>query len=199
MAIFSLLHRALLAGSFLFSLLPMAARAHTGEVVLQKSGADMRLTVMAAPVPLRAGPAEFHILVQDSASDDSMLNATVSVELTRTDATPVSEADIWQGGSCCPVTVDGIPSSILALAQREDSRNRLFYTASISLPASGKWALSVAVTTASAQRLVAETKLLVQRPLSDLENYLVWWLIPPVGIGLFAANRCLRRSRSKSL
>lgn len=169
-------------------------RAHSGEIVAQAANDELRLTVMAAPVPLRAGPVEFHTLVQRP-DGEAVLDAVVSLELTRDGDTPLAEGDIWQGGSCCPVTADGLATSVLALAERNDGRNRLFYTADLAVPAAGTWHLAIAVT-AGEQRLVVTRDLTIAAPLSAAEAYWVWWILPPLGVGVFATHQHLKRRRT---
>jgi hypothetical protein len=131
--------------------------------------------VFTQPAPLRAGPAEISVLVQDHDSQRPVLDAEVLVLLQ-------------QRGS------DGPP--IRAEATRQNAANKLMYATKVELPVSGQWQLRVmvhqgAVTADVAGLVMAEPSW----PL--LLSFWPWLTLPPLAIGLFGLHQWLSRRRSR--
>jgi FixH len=143
------------------------ALADGGIVQMQRSSGQFVITVFTAPVPLRAGPADISIMIQDS-NNHPVLDADVTVILHR------------EGGE-----------SIKAEAKRGQSKNRLLYTALLSLPEAGRWEIEVAVVRNTEKTRISGV-MMVAPPRSFLLTY--WWTlaIPPVAIGLFIINQWLK-------
>src|SRR5215831_20221905 len=58
------------------------ARADGGAVRLREKTGGYQLTVFTSPTPLRAGPVDVSVLVQDAATEEYVPNARVTVRLT---------------------------------------------------------------------------------------------------------------------
>src|SRR5258706_7098552 len=62
-------------------LAPLVVRADGGAVCLSKISGLFLVTVFASPEPLRAGPIDISILVQDARTGGIVLDATVDLEI----------------------------------------------------------------------------------------------------------------------
>jgi hypothetical protein len=145
------------------------AFADGGILQMQRSAGPFVITVFTAPAPLRAGPADISILVQDSSNHNPVLDAKVTVSLYR------------EGGE-----------AIKAEARREQSKNKLLYAALLNLPEEGRWKIEVIVVRNSEEAKIGGAIIVApQRPF--LLTY--WWTLalPPVAIGLFVINQWLKR------
>jgi hypothetical protein len=99
-----------------------AARADGGTLCLSGETAGYRITVFSAPVPLRAGPVDISVFVQDSATGLPMPEAQATVRLTKP----------GQG-------------ALEGTATRAAATNKLFLATMFELTASGRWELEVQV------------------------------------------------------
>jgi hypothetical protein len=145
------------------------AQADGGSVELHQVAGPFVVTVFTAPVPLRAGPVDISILVQDRAGGQPVLNGEVVVRLRR------------EGGM-----------TLVERATRELAQNKLLYSALMTLPEAGRWQLEVTIKrekeTASVNGQVSAA---APRPF-----LLYYWRslsLPPVVIALFALNQWLKR------
>jgi hypothetical protein len=143
------------------------ALADGGILQMQRSSGPFVITVFTAPVPLRAGPADISILIQDN-NNHPVLDAQVTMIIRRESR-----------------------EAIKAEARRGQSKNRLLYTALLSLPEAGRWEIEVAVVRNSEETWISGV-MMVAPPQSFLLSY--WWTlaIPPVAICLFVINQCLK-------
>jgi cytochrome c oxidase assembly factor CtaG len=152
------------------------ARAHHGGVVqLTEQAGPFIITVFAEPTPLRAGPVEISVLVQDRNNQRPVLDAEVTVLLQQRGA-------------------DGPPMRIEAT--RQHATNKLMYATDGELPTPGQWQLRVmvhqgAVTADVAGLVMAEPSW----PL--LLSFWPWLTLPPLAIGLFGLHQWLSRRRSR--
>ena len=108
------------AGLILLFLAPRLM-ADGGAVQLHEESGPFAITVFASPSPLRAGPVDFSVLVQDRESLESVLDAVVTIQLSR-------EA-----------------SAITADANHARAQNKLLYAATLNLTDPGDWKYSVTV------------------------------------------------------
>jgi hypothetical protein len=88
---------------------------------MEKAGPFL-ITVFSDPTPLRVGPVDISVMVQEGDSGRPILEAEVTVRLQKYGA----------GGS-----------PILAQATRQNATNKLLYAALVDLPAPGLWELQV--------------------------------------------------------
>jgi cytochrome c oxidase assembly factor CtaG len=95
---------------------------HGGEVRLMEKAGPFVITVFSDPTPLRVGPVDLSVLVQNGDSGRPILDAEVTVRLQQ------------HGG--------GGPA-IITEATRQNATNKLLYAAAVDLPASGLWELQV--------------------------------------------------------
>ena len=153
-----------------------AARADGGAVVASGRAGSLRASVLVSPTPLRAGPAEWSVLLQD-ADGAPVLDAEVELELHR------------PGGS------GGHHARRVVSARREASANRLLYSAVVDLPEPGTWRVALRVTRGERGRLDFEVPVAPARGRA-LEHWRALSL-PPIALGLFALHQWLSRRKRR--
>ncbi len=155
-----------------------AARADGGGVVASGRAGPLRASVLVSPTPLRAGPAEWSVLLQD-AGGAPVLDAEVELELHR------------HGAS-------GHHAHRVVAARREASTNRLLYSALVDLPEPGSWRVALRVTRGEHAQL---GQLGFELPVGPATGRAVeHWralLLPPVALGLFALHQWLSRGERR--
>jgi hypothetical protein len=164
--------------------------ADGGVVIAKETVNGLNLTVFASPVPLRAGPADLSVLVQD---DKGRAVLDASVELGWTSAAPVTSTD-WLPLCCSMDTALGRTSAL-----RTHSQNKLLYGAILPIRNAGESEISVSVKSpqGDAKLTIPVTAAPPQPP---LRSYWPLLAFPPVAVGLFAMHQRLsRRGRGGGL
>ncbi len=151
-----------------FTLWSTLVYADGGRVQFQNIAGSFIITLFTAPTPLRAGPVDFSILIQNRETKEPLLDA--SVRLSLRDATGM--------------TVSAEPT-------REQAKNKLLYAATMNMPESGPWKVQVDVTRGS-DSASAGGEIIVLPSRSPLLSYWEYFLIPPVAIILFALHQWLK-------
>jgi len=153
--------------------LPALVRADGGVVRAREVSGPFVLTVFTTPTPLRTGPADVSVMVQDRDTLEPVLDARVVVTLTAT-----------EGG--------GAPTT--ASATRARAANKLLYAASVVLPRVGEWRLRAAVERRGQH---AEIECAAPVEAGPLQVLVFWpWLVFPfVAVALAVLNRHLARGR----
>jgi cytochrome c oxidase assembly factor CtaG len=148
---------------------------HGGEVRLTEKAGPFLITVFSAPTPLRVGPVDLSVMVQDGDSGRPILDAEVTVRLR-------------EHGTGGP--------SILTQATRQNATNKLLYAALVDLPASGLWELQV---TAQHQEQVADVACMVTaaQPRSMPRSWRLYAALLSVMIGGVALHQWHRRHRGE--
>ena len=90
---------------------------------LHENSGPFTVTVFAPAGELDAGPSDFNVLVQDSETQQSLLDSKVEILAQQKNAVRPTEA----------------------VQTTTDSENKLLQTASLDLPAAGEWIVSIAV------------------------------------------------------
>ena len=166
------------------------AHADGGTVIGQGRGEGMLVTVFAQPFPLRAGPVDFSILVQDEATRQPVLNATAGLRLKKLSA-PTPES-AWTSPLCTMPGPDGrIPLT------RSAANNKILYAAMPAVPEPGRWELSFDVIDGN-RRATFSLKADAASPLGP---WVAWWpalATLPAAIALYAWRAGLLRSRRTS-
>ncbi len=153
-------------------LAPIFASADGGVVRLREASGPFLISIFTASDPLRAGPLDLSVLVQDRSSGETILDATVDLTL-------------W------PLDSDSPP--LLVRATDEQATNKLLQAAMVKIPAVGRWALRADVRRGPAEGTVA-TELRVAPPRPRLVAIWPYLLLPPVAIAAFAFHQALRQS-----
>ena len=159
-------HRLLLSALVVLSISTSEVRPawshHGGEVQLMEEAGSFLITAFTDPKPLRVGPVDISVLVQDGDGGRPILDAAVTVQLRE------------RGGESLP---------IITVATRRNSTNKLLYSTQVELLHSGFWELTVDVRqqTTSAQVACA---LVVAPPRSWLLSFWPYTIVLPVVIGV---------------
>lgn len=151
-----------------------AARSDGGLLRLTEQAGPYRLSVFTTPTPLRAGPIDVSVLVQDAGTGATRSDVTVTITLT-------------------PAAGDG--SVLHARATSTAATNKLFQAAAFDLPDAGPWLVTVALNGPEGTGQAAVTVEAEPSPPRwvELWAWIAWPLLP---IALFARHqvRAWRRS-----
>jgi hypothetical protein len=98
------------------------AKADGGRVVLMERQGDRRISVFTSPDPLRAGPVDISVLLQDAETGQPITNVPMNVALTLS-------------GRRGP--------TIRAVAKNDAATNKLLSAALVELPAPGSWDVEI--------------------------------------------------------
>jgi hypothetical protein len=131
------------------------------------------------------------VLVQRRDSNDAVLDAIVSFVLTPPRSSILKQSDPMCGQPGMVTTSGQQDERKTVLTRREQSPNKLLYTAQINFPLSGPWELDALVRHgADSAKFTCEIPVgLPARPLAGLVPFLV---LPPLLVILFAINQRLR-------
>jgi len=157
------------------ALLALSSRAQAdgGLVALHQEAGPFIVTVFTAPSPLRAGPVDISVLVQDRANGQPVLDGEVFVRLQR------------EGGM-----------TLGARATREVAQNKLLYSALMTLPEAGRWELEVTIKQGKeAASVLGQVSAAPPRPF--LLSYWRSLSLPPIVAALFALNQWLKRRAAR--
>jgi hypothetical protein len=146
---------------------PLVALADGGAVCLHEASGPFLVTVFVSPSPLRAGPIDTSVLVQDQQTGAVILDAAIKLVVQ-------------------PLSAEG-PRE-LAEATHEHATNKLLQAATLNLQESGWWVLNVVVSRGREEAVLA-TKLEVAPAMHGLAVIWPFVLIPFFAIGLFAIHQ----------
>jgi hypothetical protein len=168
-----LLTRTLLIATCM-STVTSSVRADGGTVLWQRTTGSFQVTLFTAQTPLRRGPVDLSVMLEDAGETRPIVDARVFVELE-----------------------NGAGKTVRAEATHSQARNKLLYCSLINLPEAGYWKMKTIIEYAD-QRVEVLDHLMVADPQPMLLAY--WKLItfPPMIIILFIINQWLRRSRSRA-
>jgi hypothetical protein len=145
------------------------ARADGGVVMCQRTSAPFTITLFATEMPLRPGPADLSVLLEEPDGHSPILNAQVFMELQH-------EAGML----------------IRAEATRSQARNKLLYCSMINIPKSGHWKIRLHVRRGDSRaEVLSDLVVAAQQPL--LLSHWELIAVPPIVIILFILNQWLRR------
>jgi len=177
--------RCAFAAMVAFAALPLEARADGGAVIARETSEGFDLTVFAAPAPLRAGPADVSVLVQEGGKP--VLDARVSVRWTA-----AGGGQEWQPPCCSMKTDERAVEAVLG-----HSQNKILYSAMLVVPSSGAGKLDVRVERGGREATL--TAGLDARPApSPAAAYWPWLAVTPAAIAAFALNQTLKRRKSRT-
>ena len=145
------------------------ARADGGVVMCQRTSAPFTITLFATEMPLRPGPADFSVLLEQPDGHSPILDAQVFIELEH-------EAGMI----------------IRAQATRSQARNKLLYCSLINLPAAGHWKIRLDIRRGDTRAEVL-SDLVVAAPQPVLLSHWELIAVPPIIIILFILNQLLGR------
>jgi len=151
------------------------AQADGGAAQFTKSAGPFVITVFTTPSPLRAGPVDISLMIQNRENQQPVLDCLAQVQVSKDGAT-----------------------SIGSEATHQAAQNKLLYAAQVKIPESGLWELEAAIKCGDDSANVNGS--LSVAPSSPV--LLVYWrslALPPVFISLFALNQWLKRRSNKGL
>lgn len=185
--------RSLVIGFLLAVAFP--AFADGGAVLREEISGPYRLTIFGAPVPLRAGPADLSVLVQDAQSGTPVLNQHVEISVTAPAAAPAEGTEAWVP-PCCSMKV----KAAAVTATHAAAQNKLLYAANVVIPASGPHDITVTVRAPDGdpEKPALATGVAtaqVAPPAPPLTAYWAYLLAPPFLIAGFALHQRLRHRR----
>lgn len=147
--------------------------ADGGVVRCSEKQDGVELTVFTSPNPLRAGPVDVSVLVQDAETGEAISDADVQVRLIPRERTA---------------------SPVHGVATHADATNKLLQAALVELPAAGAWDVEVECTTAaSAGRptCVANFTMEAGPPMPRWLAVWPWFSWPVAVVLLFGVHRRL--------
>jgi hypothetical protein len=158
-------------------LLPPLARADGGTLRFTERIGGYQVALFTAPSPLRAGPVDFSVLVQDAETDKVLLDARVELILTRT-ASP------------------GEPMHYMA--SPETATNKLLHAAQFELPDAGSYRMDLLIDGPHGS-VHKEMVLEVEPPLPSWSDLWFWIALPFGAIILFIIHqRLVRRATARA-
>jgi hypothetical protein len=150
-------------------------RADGGTVRLSEQKGSYRITVFTAPIPLRTGPVDISVLVQDAATGEQVSGVQVTIEAK------------WRGSP-------GVTLSHPATT--EAATNKLYYAATFDLPEPGWYSLEVSIDGALGEAQV-RCELEAAEPLPSWLTVWPWVGWPVLAILLFGVHQLLVRWKSR--
>jgi len=159
----------------LLFLLPSLAGADGGTVCLRERAGGYQVTVFTSPTPLRAGPVDVSVLVQDAATGECVPEARVTVYL-KAPGHPALEYP----------------------ATPEAATNKLFHAAEFRLPAPGWWDVAVAVEGPHGPARVRFGVEADEPPPRWLDLW-PWFGWPALVVALFGVHQVLIRRKAPSV
>lgn len=163
------------------------AQADGGIVLLRAADGDHEATLFVSPSPLRAGPADFSVLLTGP-EEQPLLDREVTVRLREPDEPGESVVP-----ACC--RIESPPPDQRLPAARGAGGNGLLYEARTRLPKSGQWKVELSWMDADGQERQVAGTFEVGAPAPPLSAYWPWFLLPAVGAGFLALNAAARAHR----
>ena len=159
--------------------------ADGGSVLFQERQGKYEVTVFGLPSPLRAGPVDLSVMVQEVATREPVLDAKVGLSVK-----PLFDAsgarEVWTPPCCSMKRSDDSYA-----ATRERAQNKLMYHALIPITAEGEWELTVEMRHRNDAHYFVKP-LAVAAPRRPMLTYWPLLVLPFVTVGGFALNRYLR-------
>jgi len=167
----------------------MASGFADGGVVLARQVVNgLDLTVFASPSPLRAGPVDVSVLVQNPENGQAVLDADVAIAWS----SKSSAAPDWLP-PCC--TMDDGRAAIPAT--RGHSQNQFLYSAIVPIRTSGSSELVLYVNVEGKNALLS-CELKVLPPRAPAQAYWPFLALPPFAVAGFALHQRLSRKRNRN-
>ena len=175
-----------------FLLPPNFVQGHSlGIVRLRDARGPFVITLFTSPELVSGRAADISVLIQKRDSNEAVLDAIVSFVLAPPGSSILKDTELICGRPGLVATLGSQDGQTTILARREQSPNKLLYTAPVNFPLAGRWALDALVRRgADSAKFSCEIPIdLPARPLAGLVPFLV---LPPLLVTLFAINQWLR-------
>jgi hypothetical protein len=165
----------LLSPCHLATLSPCQARADGGTIRLSEEKGGYRITVFTTPTPLRAGPVDISVLVQEAATGEPASEVQITIKAE------------WRGSP---------DMTLHHRATKEAATNKLFYAATLDLPEPGWYSLEVSIDGALGEAQV-RFEVDAAEPLPSWLAMSPWVGWPILVILLFIIHKLLVRRKSR--
>jgi hypothetical protein len=146
------------------------AMADGGVLQWRERAGPFTVTVFTSPVPPRAGPVDFSVMLQTASGDEVVLDAAISLVLTK-----AGEAD-FPGEATHSLATD-----------------KLLYSVNLNPPVPGVWQLEVHVRGTAGNASTTKSIRLLEAE-SPVWNYWPYFAVVPVFVFSFVLNRHLKKS-----
>jgi hypothetical protein len=153
---------------------PSAASADGGLLRLSEQTDGYRIAVFTTPTPLRAGPVDISVLLQDAATGEPSLSSQVSIKVQRRDKRA---------------------EALSQPATTQAATNKLYYAATFDLSEAGWYSVDVSIGGASGATQ-AHFDMEAGEPLPSWLAMLPWAGWPLLAIALFGVHLLLVKRRS---
>ncbi len=151
--------------------------ADGGAVRLSERRGDYRISVFTSPTPLRAGPVDISVFVQNAATGQ-----------------PIPEARI----TLRAVPRDHSEAAIEERATMEAATNKLFQAAVFDLPEPGWWDVAITVE-GLRERIEVQFDMEAGEPLPRFWEMTPWIIWPAAAVLLFCVHQWLVRRKAQGL
>ena len=148
---------------------PRIAWADGGVPLTMRDIGGYRIAVFAEPAPLRAGPVDISVMVQDAQTGKHLDDTTIQVRVQSVGPVVVRRAS--------PAT-------------EEAATNKLFKAAHLSLPFAGHWQVQVEVEGRYGKAEVT-AEMVAGKALPRWQRLWAWFTWPAVPVGLFLLHQWL--------
>jgi hypothetical protein len=166
--------RVLLLAVFLFQ--PLAAlQADGGAIRFSERRGNYRITVFTSPTPLRAGPVDVSVFVQDAATGEPISDAQITVRASPRER---PEATIQQDATI------------------EAATNKLFQAALFGLPEAGCWDVAI-IAKGLREPVELHFEIEADEPLPRVWEMTPWIAWPAVVVVLFLAHKWLVQRKQR--
>jgi hypothetical protein len=155
-------------------LVPSLAAADGGALRLSEQKDGYRIAAFTTPTPLRAGPVDISVLVQDAATGEPEASAKLSIKVQRH---------------------DNRGTALVQPATTEAATNKLYYAAAFNLPEAGWYSVEVSIAGTLGE---TQTRFDVEaaEPLPAGLDMLPWMSWPVLAIAIFLVHQFLVRWKS---
>lgn len=160
------------------------AWADGGAIISRQKVDNLDITVFASPAPLRAGPVDVSVLVQEAGSVAPVMDATVEVVWNGSPQAPVE----WLPPCCSMGALDRVS------ALRGHSQNKTLYSAIVPVKSAGPSQFSVRVQRGDVSAAIS-CDVQVQPPRSPILAYWPFLAFPPFFVAGFALHQRLSRKK----
>jgi len=163
-------------------------RADGGMVILRERGDQGEAVLFVAPNPLRAGPADFSVLLTDAEGQPRLAE---EVRIALREPTESGESVT---PACC--RIESPPPMQDLTGELGVGGNKLLYEARTRLPKSGTWEVTVTWQNPDGKPAFMSGTFEVGPPPRVLAAYWPWFLIPLVGALFLSLNAAARAARA---
>lgn len=146
------------------------ANADGGQIRVSRHDGDYVVTVFTSPTPLRAGPIDVSVLVQNANTGTALADASVTVSLASSDP---------------------LFPPIRTVATNAAATNKLLQAAVVELPAAGVWQVDVECALPDKSPCTILFSMDAAEPLPAWLSVWPWFSWPVVVVLLFALHRWL--------